>query len=142
MANPIRCEVEIRRSPEDVFGYLVSLENETQWNQQVAECAHVSGTPATVGAQYRRTQKMMGQEMTTTVELTAVEPRKRFAFTARGGPATIKGTYDVEQVDGGSRVVAALDAGMMTTPMRPLITPQLNASLAELKRLLELDASS
>jgi carbon monoxide dehydrogenase subunit G len=137
MAKPIRSEVQIDRPSQDVFDFLVDFENELKWNASITECTLLSGKAGTVGAQYRRKMKAMGQEMAMNVELTNIEPGERFVFHAAGGAATVEGTYEVHEVDNGSHVVVMLDAGMMTSFMRPIIKPQLELSLSELKKLLE-----
>ena len=137
MAKPIRSEVDIQRSPEDVFAYLIALENEALWNEDVTAASHVSGEPGTAGATYSRTQRAMGQEMTMVAEVTEVEPGRRFTFRSNGGPAKVTGGYEVEPIADGARVVALLEAGKMTTFMRPMVEPRLESALGQLKQLLE-----
>jgi hypothetical protein len=135
--KPILVEINIQRPIDEVFEYLAHLEKDLQWNPDVISCELVSGEAGLVGAQYNRTQKMLGQEMATTVELTLVEPGKRVEFSVTGGPAKVTGSYDIEQVDEGSHVISMLEAGMMTKYMRPMVTPSLEANLVALKRHIE-----
>ena len=137
MAKPIVAEVQIARPVEEVFDYLLQFENEVNWNQSLTRCELLSGESGVVGAKYQQARKMMGQEMTASIELTDIEPGKRFVFRGTGGPAKITGTYEVAASDGGSLVTASLEAGTMTSLMKPVIKPQLEKSLAELKKLLE-----
>jgi uncharacterized protein YndB with AHSA1/START domain len=56
----IKTTVDIDRTPEDVFDYLVDLTNELEWNPRVESMEKITEGPVGVGTQYRAKWKGMG----------------------------------------------------------------------------------
>ena len=57
----IENEVEIRRSPADVFDYIVDMTNELKWNPGVQSMEKLTDGPAGVGTKYQAKWKQSGK---------------------------------------------------------------------------------
>ena len=97
---------------------LTDLERYAEWNPFVLEAAG----EAAVGAQLRvRIRPEGGRAMTLRPTVTAVDPGRRFAWLGRlwGVPGLFEGAhrFELEPVDGGTRLVHAEDFRGMLVPL-------------------------
>jgi Polyketide cyclase / dehydrase and lipid transport len=86
---------------------------------------------------------MLGRRLVTLVEVTALEPGARFAFTGVTGPFTAHNDYTFESVAGGTRVTDSAESELsgLIRLIDPLVGRmmhrQFEANLGALKERLE-----
>jgi uncharacterized protein YndB with AHSA1/START domain len=134
-------ETVIARPPEAVFDYLANAENDPAWRPGVLEIERVSGDG--VGARYRQVVSGPGgRRIDADIEITAYEPSVRLAFRTVTGPVRPAGEYELEPVDGGTRVRMTLTAQLsgLKKAMAPIVAKTMTrevGNLANLRRVLE-----
>jgi len=76
----IKDSIEISRTPQQVYSYVVDLENVPRWQPAVIEVKRLTEGPTRVGSQFREVAKMMGRKIRTTCEIKRLDPGKLIAF--------------------------------------------------------------
>jgi len=134
--------ISIDRHPHDVFEFLSHFENVPRWNYAIAETRKTTDGPVSVGTVVRQTRSVPSPAEET-LEVIEFEPDRRLAI--RGGLGPFEGTltYDLEQVDRGTRLTNSADLegrGLMRVAA-PLATSRVRESVAanlqKLKEILE-----
>ncbi len=80
----------------------------------------------------------MGRRVAADYEITALEPNRRIEFQTTAGPVRPHGRFDLEPVDGGTRVTFALDAalgGIRGMLMGGMVQKTMDAEVAALSKL-------
>lgn len=134
--------VTINRPPSDVFAFVADGEKCPQWRPGVLDIKRVSGDGA--GTRYSQGVKgPMGRRIAADYEVTVFEPDRRLEFQTTTGPARPHGRYDLEPVDGGTRLTFSLDAQLtgvskllMGSAVQKTMDSEVRA-LDNLKRVLE-----
>ena len=102
----LRNELDVNRSIDHVFNFIVNVENAPKWQPAVIETRRLTDGPIRVGSQFREVAKMMGRRVETVCEITALEPRVRVAFRGTSnGPISYATTYTLAQRGHGTRIV-------------------------------------
>jgi carbon monoxide dehydrogenase subunit G len=134
--------VTVRQPTEAVFAYLADGEKCVHWRPGVLDIKHVSGEG--VGARYAQGVKgPMGRRIAADYEVTVFEPSRRLEFQAIAGPARPHGRYELEAVEGGTRLTFSLDAELSRIQrlfMGSAVQRTMDAevrTLENLKRVLE-----
>jgi len=133
----------IKRSPEDVFDYLVDLRNELEWNPGVVSMEKLTDGPIGVGTRYLAKWK---QSQRIEVECVAFDRPHRWAYT-NGGPVSVTFTVTLTPYQTGTRLVARFDArprGWMRLvfPVFMLVMKrQERANMVNIRRNLERSAA-
>jgi len=73
-------EVEIERSPEDVYAFISDPENLPKWQHEVMEVRRESET------RFTEVRTFVGRRMESTLDVTAAEPAREFSLRSRMGP--------------------------------------------------------
>jgi uncharacterized protein YndB with AHSA1/START domain len=144
----VKASVRIDRPIAEVFAYATTVDTLPQWLGAVEEVEQLTEGPLGVGTRIRAAGKMLGRRLITLVEVTALEPGYRFAFTGVTGPFTAHNSYTFEVVAGGTKVTDTAESELRG-PIR-LIDPlvgrmmhrQFEANLASLKDHLETRVAS
>jgi uncharacterized protein YndB with AHSA1/START domain len=89
--------VQIDRSAEDVFAYLVDVDRLTEWQGSAVECR--SDGPLREGSLISERRRLLGREAETELEVTAFEPPRRLTLRSLSGPVNF--TVDHELVENG-----------------------------------------
>jgi carbon monoxide dehydrogenase subunit G len=139
----VRAEVvvEIARSPEDVFAYLIDVANLPVWQSGV-HSAELEGEPH-AGARIRESRHMLGRELQTTLEIEEYEPSRLFTLRALDSPVPFTVRHELEPSGGGTRLTvtgegdAGLLPGFAAGIMARRARRQLQTDFERLKRLLE-----
>ncbi len=97
----IENSVQIDRSPEDVFDYLVDLRNELEWNPDVQSMAKITDGPIGVGIKFLAKWK---QSKLIEVECIRFERPYRWAYS-NGGPLTV--VFDITLTPQGNATLLA-----------------------------------
>ena len=101
--------VVIGRPIDAVFAYIADGERCPEWRPGVLDIKLASGQG--VGARYTQGVKgPMGRRVAADYEVTVFEPPRRLEFQTVTGPARPHGRYDLETVEGGTRLTFSLDA--------------------------------
>jgi carbon monoxide dehydrogenase subunit G len=134
--------VTVNRPPREVFAFVADGEKCPQWRPGVLDIKRLSGEG--VGTKYSQAVKgPMGRRIAADYEVTVFEPDRRLEFQTVTGPARPHGRYDLEPVDGGTRVTFALDAqltGLSKLLMSSTVQKTMDSevrTLDNLKRVLE-----
>jgi len=139
--------VQINRPIEDVYAYATTVDTLPQWLGAVQEVEQLTDGPLRVGTQIRAVGKMLGRRLVTLVEVTALEPGVKFAFTGVMGPFTAHSSYTFASVAGGTKVTDAAESAqsglfrLFDPLMGPMMRRQFEVNLAALKDRLEASAA-
>lgn len=134
--------VTIMRSPSDVFVFLADGTTASQWRPGVIDIRRVAGDGA--GARFEQgVRGPMGRRIAADYQITAYDPNRRLEFQTMAGPVRPHGRYDLEAVEGGTRLTFSLEAqlgGWRRLLLGSAVQRTMNAevrSLENLKRVLE-----
>jgi len=132
----------IERMPPDVFEFVSNLENFPKWNYAIVETRKTSEGPLTVGTTYRQVRSLP-KRSEETLEVTELDPDRRFAVQGGLGPFEGTLTYEFEEIGGGTRLTnnVDLEARGIARLAVPIASGRVRGAVAEnleaLKRLLE-----
>jgi carbon monoxide dehydrogenase subunit G len=138
----IKTEIQISRTPEDVFDFLTNFTNLTQWAQGVHTATHLEGDHSEVGAKYRITGGIVFYKLENTYEVTACARPQRFAGRNEG-LINFEEVYELTPQDGGTHIRQTADvtlpgpAGVLSPLVRRMLGSQLSGDFRRLKKLLE-----
>jgi uncharacterized membrane protein len=118
----------------------VTADGETgpRWRSGVLDVRLRSGQGE--GAIYEQGMKgPFGRRVPADYEITAHEPTRRIAFRAIAGPVRPEGAYELEPVDGGTRVRFSLSCSPrgFARLMTPMVAKTMRSEVAQLERLRE-----
>lgn len=143
----IERQIEIYRSPEDVFAVVTDLDRLPEWATVVIETREVSDRPLRNGCTFRQTLRVLGREVETEWRVEELEPPRHVAYAATGpGGGTLTMRQTVTPADRGSRVALELHyelpGGWLGELLDRRVVEQQNEreadrSLTQLKQLLE-----
>jgi hypothetical protein len=102
----IESVVEIGRSPEEVFDYIVDMSNELKWNPDVQSMEKITTGPAGAGTKYLAKWTQSGK---IEVECIRADRPRRVTFL-NGGPVEVCLDVTLEPVGSATRLVARFDA--------------------------------
>jgi len=132
----------INKPPEAVFAFVTAAGNYTKYQAGVTEV--IEGGPRnTLGSSFTEVRKFMGQEMRTTLEITAFEPNVKWAAKVIKGPVPYEVTISFEASNGGTKYTTKVigEPKGFFKLAEGMVASQLEKSLAEdgqkLKELLE-----
>lgn len=146
---PIVSKTEISRPPDEVFAYVSDPALFAEWQVDAVGGGMKGYGPPHVGSRYATTRLMGGAvRITTTSEITEINPPRSWAACGTGGP--VRGTvrYTVEPLDDNarSRVTIELDfegrgIGRLIVPLvvRPQARKEIIVNCRNLKERLEAD---
>ena len=101
-----RSDVTIDRPPDAVFPYLIEPAKQALWSG--VPMRQLTDGPLTTGSRMELTFGSAPMSATIGLELTAVEPGRRMAFSSFSGPIQWDGEYRLEPTEaGGTRVEQA-----------------------------------
>jgi carbon monoxide dehydrogenase subunit G len=134
--------ITIERSRHDVFEFLCDLENVPKWNYAIVETRKTSDGPVRVGTTYRQVRSLPSRSEET-LQVSELEPDRRFAV--HGGLGPFEGTlsYELEKIGGSTRLTNGvdLDAHGIKRLAAPIVSGRIReavgANLETLKQLLE-----
>jgi uncharacterized protein YndB with AHSA1/START domain len=97
-------EVEIGRSPDDVYAFLADPSNLPSWQVEVQEVRGASGEPLPAGATFTEVRSFLGKRIESILEVTASTPGREFSLQSRSGPIRFSIRHLLEPVETGTRV--------------------------------------
>ena len=128
--------VDIARTPEEVFDYLVDVSNLPSWQSGVHSARRE-------GTRIHESRHLLGRELRTTLEIEAEERPTLFVIRALNSPVPFAVRHELTATDGGTRlhVVGEGEAGLLpgfaTGIMARRAERQFRKDFERLKRLLE-----
>jgi uncharacterized membrane protein len=139
----VRASVEIDRPASEVFDYLADMANNPRWQRGMRSCRWTSEPPLRVGSTYDQEASFLGKPITSSFEVTELEPGSRIRIETTGGSMPIDVTRSVEPDGNRSRVVAIVrgDPSGLFRLAAPLMKLAVRSSVGRdyrrLKALLE-----
>ena len=141
----IDAAAEINCPIDHVFAYVTDARNRPKWEPSILEIEQVSGGEA-LGAKFRGTLQVMGQQLAWTGEITEYAPNENFTFYLESEMFLIEESLAVDTVDGGTKL--SLSYSMELNGIARLMAPfaarnlgdQMEASLRRLKSILEAES--
>ena len=100
--------VVINKPVAQVFEFVSNGDNTTKWQGGV-EAVIQDGPPNVVGSRYTEVRKFMGQEMKSTMEITAFEPNARWAAKVIKGPVPYDVNVTFEDSGGGTKMTTRVE---------------------------------
>ena len=134
--------VMIRRSIEDVFGFLSDFENVPTWNYAISETHKVSRGPVGVGAIYQQVRSVPSRSEER-FEVSAYNPPRHLEIQGQLGPFPSRLSYALDAVPEGTRVTNSVElelrgpGRLLGRVAVPRIRDAVAANLRKLKELLE-----
>ena len=142
----IEKSVVINRPIEEVFEFVINVENLPQWAGPVLEAKQSSEGPLSVGTTQTHVVNFLGRQAEISYEVTEYEPNKKFSTKATSGPIPMETIYNFEPVAEGTMVKlnGKVDAGGFFKLAEPVVAPmlkrQVETDTSNLKELLEAQA--
>jgi hypothetical protein len=134
--------VMIRRSIEDVCGFLSDFENVPTWNYAISETHKVSQGPVGVGAIYQQVRSVPSRSEER-FEVSAYNPPRHLEIQGQLGPFPSRLSYALDAVPEGTRVTNSVElelrgpGRLLGRVAVPRIRDAVAANLRKLKELLE-----
>lgn len=142
----IKESIDIARRPEEVFSYVTDPSHLPEWQASAVSAHSVGDAPLAVGSKFQTIRRMGRREIPMTMEVTELDPPRRWHFRGIDGPIRGDVTGTIEPLGDGerSRVTFSLDfethgMGKMIVPLvvRPQMRKELPRNEERLKALLE-----
>jgi hypothetical protein len=139
---PIRFELTIARSLDDVFAVLTDPTLTPRWSANAVSERWLTPPPHGVGSRREAVTKGLGRRMTNVAEVVAFEPGRSWTLRSVSGPGFEASASFAPEGDG-TRVVWTWWLGrsrwqrLAMTPVVPVFRRSLGADLARLKAMLE-----
>lgn len=89
-------DVEINRTPADVFEYVTDPSRFTEWQEAVVEAHPPDSGPMGPGSKFQLTRRMGPRTQTMTVEMTGWDAPRSYAFRVLDGPVRAIGKGRLE----------------------------------------------
>jgi uncharacterized protein YndB with AHSA1/START domain len=101
----VEASVVIQAPIEAVFGYVIEPSTIHEWQGSALYARLEADRPVRVGSRTVETRKFLGQRLESTMEVTELEPPRRFAIQVLDGPVPFSATADLSvEPGGGTRV--------------------------------------
>jgi uncharacterized membrane protein len=149
MMARVERQIEVDRTPEEVFELLIDLDRLPEWATMVLENHDTPQKPLRAGQKFGQTIRIAGRNLTTQWEVSELEAGRRVAYRATGpAGASLEMHQRIAPRDGGSRVELEIDydlpGGALGDAVDRIYVERRNEreaehSLSNLKELLESD---
>ena len=134
----------INRPVAEVFAFVANFENHPKWETDFQDVKKLSSMTSGVGTTYQCLLKFPGQTAASKFVITEYELNHKIAYVGEpAGPATPKGSFEFEAVEGGTKVTSLPRPEFrgFFRLLEPMMTGYIRnnnvAHLNNLKRLLE-----
>lgn len=101
--SPIVTQIEIARSPQDVFAYATDPAHFSEWQDDVVAAGTVTDGPLGVGSRFTTTRRIGRTNRTMTQEVRASNAPTRWAARGVDGPLRANVELRIEPLDDGAR---------------------------------------
>jgi uncharacterized membrane protein len=135
-------EIDIARPRADVAAFASDPGNATAWYRNIKTVEWETQPPAEVGSRMRFVAKFLGRTLEYTYEVREVEPGSRFVMSTADGPFPMETTYTWEDAPGGGTRMMLRNrgepAGFAAVTAPVMSRAMRRANEADLRRLKEL----
>jgi uncharacterized membrane protein len=139
MAVDVLTEVVIERPREDVFTFAADPSNATAWYKNIETVEWETDPPAVVGSRMRFSARFLGRALNYTYEVREIEPGTRFVMATAQGPFPMETTYVFEDAPDGATTMSLRNRGEpsgFAAVTAPVMTRAMRkANEADLRRL-------
>jgi uncharacterized membrane protein len=101
MAVDVLTEVQIERPRDEVFAFAADPSNATAWYKNIKAIEWETPPPAVAGSRIRFSAQFLGRTLNYTYEVREIEPGSRFVMATAEGPFPMETTYTWEDAEGG-----------------------------------------
>lgn len=108
MMATARISVTVKRPLEEVFAYVVAIENLHEWTPVILDSWPLSGNLPEVGSTYMVKAEFMGRTMEIPSEVTGYEPNRLYAYKSYGSLA-YEDTITFQETEAGTLVTEHID---------------------------------
>lgn len=135
----IQQQIEINWPVKALFNYVSDLSNNADWQKQVVHAEWIGQEKNRSGAQFRETRKILGRELSATVEVTEFQLYKKRSFTVLDGPVHQELTMEFEPRGENTvmKVTVAIRTKRLTRLAESVMAQHVSNDLVRLKQLLE-----
>jgi uncharacterized protein YndB with AHSA1/START domain len=143
--EPIVVQIDIDRSPADVYAYATDPRHFPEWQKDVAAAKVTDGAPGAFGSTFDTTRHFAGMQQSLTQEVIEAEPPNRWASRGVTGAIRANAAVTIAPLNGGrsSRVTFSItyDSGWLGKAVMPMVVRQTKSgapkSFQNLKAILE-----
>ena len=96
--------VLINRPQQEVFEFVMNLENDPKWQASIVSVKKISDGPIGAGSTFRYETKFLGRKSETEIQLTSYEPPNGASVKAINGPVPFENTYKFESKGDGTKM--------------------------------------
>jgi uncharacterized protein YndB with AHSA1/START domain len=127
-------EIIVGAPADEVFAWISDLEGWRKWRPSEGQLEQVTPGPVGVGTTWQASGRVLGEQITVTIEVTAYEPDERFGLRVSGS-IEAEQMFTVEPVADGTRLTVILELAdpQLAEPARQ----QWDGDLRTLKEMLE-----
>jgi uncharacterized membrane protein len=131
-------EVTIDRPVGDVFAYLTDVRNVPEWQESAVSAQWIEE-----GKRFRERRSFLGRTAELELEVTALEPERRFDVRTLKAPVPLQIRHAFESVNGGTRLHVSAEAALggamrfAASMAKKQAERQFRADLQRLKAVLE-----
>ena len=139
-----RRTIDIARPPDEVFAFVIDLDNLSSWQTSVREVEWEA--PLEPGSTFHETRELLGRRARSRLEVTVLGPPTEFSIRVVEGPVPLTVRHVFEPANGGTRLTLAAEgeAGGLIRLAAPIAeraaARQAGRDLGRLKQLLETDS--
>ena len=136
--------VEISKTPDEVFAYVIDPMHTPQWMHAVLASSSLSSDPMEVGATFHHRWHLIDRLLETTYEVLECDPNRRFTYQSIVSSVRRLVCLCLEPTAGGARLTCCIEQDLMSPLFQQdavlaTYTAQrcLESDLLSLKRVLE-----
>ncbi|MFD0317539.1 SRPBCC family protein [Streptomyces flavalbus] len=144
--HAIREQIDVDRSPEDVYAYAVDPAHLPDWQLSALHAEPLDEGPMGTGSRVRVTRRVGSREMPMTMEVTEYQPPHSWRVQTIDGPVRAFFHGEIEPLDGGRRSRVTMEMhfvghgiGKALVPLvvRPQVRRELPRNEQQLKEQVE-----
>jgi ligand-binding SRPBCC domain-containing protein len=139
VAVDVLTEIEISRPREEVAAFAADPDNATAWYKNIQSVEWETPRPAVAGSRIRFTARFLGRSLEYTYEVREVDPGSRFVMSTHEGPFPMETTYTWEDAPGGGTRMTLRNrgepAGFASVAAPVMVRAMRRANEADLRRL-------
>jgi uncharacterized protein YndB with AHSA1/START domain len=110
----------VRAAPQRVFDLMVDLRGATRVVPAIQALEVLDEGPVRVGTRFRETRVVFGREHTETLEVTELDPPRRYAVGCTSHGARYDTRFTLQPRDGGTQIVMEFEGRPLTLVARIL----------------------